>query len=252
MKNHWDGMKAEWTLFKQLMRGDTGIGWDATKNTIMADDDWWKRKIKEDVRYRKFRNKDLSLIWFRYDALFSDIVATGGRARASNQSQFFESEVDCDEERQNGIDNDDMEHFINTNNEGGDESDDPEEMNSSMFPKQSVKRPNSTDGIGTSNQVEKSKTKSTAASMKEDMQSLLELMSNKSTATSHAVDDPTIDKCMDFLANIPNIFERGEMYNYFVNMFLKKDIRQVFLKMPTDEVRKSWMEYNYELYLKKV
>jgi len=46
MKNHWDGMKAEWTLFKQLMRGDTGIGWDATKNTIMADDDWWKRKIK--------------------------------------------------------------------------------------------------------------------------------------------------------------------------------------------------------------
>ena len=42
--------------------------------------------------------------------------------------------------------------------------------------------------------------------MKEDMQSLLELMSNKSTATSHAVDDPTIDKCMDFLANIPNIF----------------------------------------------
>ena len=88
--------------------------------------------------------------------------------------------------------------------------------------------------------------------MKEDMQSLLELMSNKSAATSHAVDDPTIDKCMDFLTNIPNIFERGEMYNYFVNMFLKKDIRQVFLKMPTDEVRKSWMEYNYKLYLKKV
>ena len=39
MKNHWDDMKAEWTLFKQLMRGVTGIGWDATKNTIMADDD---------------------------------------------------------------------------------------------------------------------------------------------------------------------------------------------------------------------
>ena len=34
-----------------------------------------------------------------------------------------------------------MEHFINTNNEGGDESDDPEDMNSSMFPKPSIKRP---------------------------------------------------------------------------------------------------------------
>ena len=48
-----------------------------------------------------------------------------------------------------------MEHFINTNNEGGDESDDPQDMNSTMFPKPSLKRPNSTDGIETSNQVGK-------------------------------------------------------------------------------------------------
>ncbi|KAH0668097.1 hypothetical protein KY285_029303 [Solanum tuberosum] len=176
------------------MRGDTCIGWDASKITIMADDIWWKRKIKEDVRYRKFRNKDLSLIWFRYDALFSDIAATGERERASNPSQFFEIE--------------------------GDKSDDPQDMDSTMFLKPSLKRPHSTDGIETSNQVKKN--------------------------------DPTIDKNMNFLANIPGIFERGEMYNYFVNMFLKKDIRQVFLKMPTDEARKSWMEYNYQLYLKKV
>ncbi|KAH0682932.1 hypothetical protein KY290_021524 [Solanum tuberosum] len=32
---------------------------------------------------------------------------------------------------------------------------------------------------------------------------------------------------------------RGKMYNYFVNIFLKKDIRQVFLKMPTDELLES-------------
>ena len=56
--------------------------------------------------------------------------------------------------------------------------------------------------------MKKSKTKSTAASMKEDMQSLLELMSNKSIVTSHVVDDPTIDKCMDFLAIFP-IFLKG-------------------------------------------
>ena len=57
--------------------------------------------------------------------------------------------------------NDDIEHFFNTNNEGDDEGDDPYDMNSTMFPKSSLKRPNSTDGIETSNQGEKSKTKST-------------------------------------------------------------------------------------------
>ncbi|XP_060209257.1 L10-interacting MYB domain-containing protein-like [Lycium barbarum] len=46
MKNHWYNMKAEWTLFKQMIRGETDLGWDATKNTIIADDDWWKRKMR--------------------------------------------------------------------------------------------------------------------------------------------------------------------------------------------------------------
>ncbi|KAK6773998.1 hypothetical protein RDI58_029237 [Solanum bulbocastanum] len=142
--------------------------------------------------------------------------------------------------------------MVRSTDEGVDGSDDPQDMDSTMFPMPSIKRQISTDGIETSNQVKKSKTKSAAASMKEDMHSLVKLMSNKSTTTSHAVDDPTIDKCMDFLASILEIFERGEMYNYFVNIFLKKDIRQVFLKMPTNEARKSWMEYNYQLYLKKV
>jgi len=96
--------------------------------------------LREDVRYRKFRNKDLLLIWFRYDALFSDIVAMGERARASNQPQFFETGVNFDEERINDIDNDSREHFINTNDEGGDESDDPQDMDSTMFPKPSLKR----------------------------------------------------------------------------------------------------------------
>ena len=52
--------------------------------------------------------------------------------------------------------------------------------------------------------------------MKEDINSLIKLMSNKSTTRSHVVDVPTINKCMDFLADIFGIFERDEMYNYFV------------------------------------
>ncbi|KAF3624026.1 hypothetical protein FXO38_30460, partial [Capsicum annuum] len=77
LKNKWDNMKQDWAFYNQLMRENTGLGWDATKNTIIADDDWWNQKIKVDHRYRRFRNMVLSLIRYRYDALFSDIVATG-------------------------------------------------------------------------------------------------------------------------------------------------------------------------------
>ncbi|KAK6937889.1 hypothetical protein RJ641_031397 [Dillenia turbinata] len=41
---------------------------------------------EQDNRYKKFRNKDLSLFWYRYDAIFSDIVAIGHRARALGQT----------------------------------------------------------------------------------------------------------------------------------------------------------------------
>nr|XP_016481342.1 PREDICTED: uncharacterized protein LOC107802373 [Nicotiana tabacum] len=159
IKNHWEYMKGEWTLFKQLMRGETCLGCDAMKNTITADDDWWERKIKENTKYKKFRNKDLSLIWFRYDALFADVVATGERARATNQEQSSGIGLNLDEEGINVIDDCDKEHFIHLNDEMGDASDDLQNINSVIFPEPSLKRQKSTDGVSTSSQVRKSKKK---------------------------------------------------------------------------------------------
>ncbi|XP_052177581.1 L10-interacting MYB domain-containing protein-like [Diospyros lotus] len=51
LKNHWDSMKKEWTLFKQMMRGKSGLGWDESKKTIAAENAWWEQKIKhtEDI-----------------------------------------------------------------------------------------------------------------------------------------------------------------------------------------------------------
>ncbi|KAM3373660.1 hypothetical protein P3S68_012374 [Capsicum galapagoense] len=224
------------------MRENTGLGWDATKDTIIADNDWWKQKIKVrlshysiflcyfshyliylssfffflfqmDHRYRRFRNMDLSFIRYRYDALFSDIVATGERAHAANEEQISETEVHLDKEKLNDFD---KEHFINLNNE---ESHDPNDMNSPMFFKPSLKREFSTDDIGTSNRVKKSKTKSA----REELHSLVELMSSKSADTSHAVEDPTIDKCMEFLESWPEIDIPFETYNY--GKFVSKERR---------------------------
>lgn len=96
-----------------------------------------------------------------------------------------------------------------------------------------------------------SKTKHHVASIKEDIHSLKEFMSNKRTATSPAVDEPTIDKCFAILENITDIPPGSEIYNYTVNMFTKKEVRQMFCRLPTDEARKSWLEYNYRLFHKQ-
>ncbi|KAF3682891.1 hypothetical protein FXO38_01077 [Capsicum annuum] len=105
-----------------------------------------------DHRYRRFRDGDLFLICYRYDALFSDIVVTGERARVANQEQIFGIEVDLDKEKTNNADDFDKEHFINLNDEG---SDDLHDMDSFMFLKPLLKRQLLTDDIGTSSRVKK-------------------------------------------------------------------------------------------------
>ncbi|KAK6927852.1 Myb/SANT-like domain [Dillenia turbinata] len=86
MKNHWNTMKSEWKLFKSLTHEETGLGFDAKRNTIAVDDEWWEKKITQYNRYKKFRNKDLSLFLYQYDTIFSVILALRHRARAPNQT----------------------------------------------------------------------------------------------------------------------------------------------------------------------
>ncbi|PHU09882.1 hypothetical protein BC332_21742 [Capsicum chinense] len=120
-----------------------------------------------DHRYKRFRDGDLFLICYRYDALFSNIVVTGERARVANQEQIFGIEVDLDKEKTNNVDDFDKEHFINLNDEG---SDDLHDMDSFMFLKPLLKRQLLTDDIGTSSRVKKSKTKSS----REELHSIVE------------------------------------------------------------------------------
>ncbi|MCE3051665.1 hypothetical protein HAX54_050471 [Datura stramonium] len=82
----------------------------------------------------------------------------------------------------------------------------------------------------------------------DDLQNVDSTYVKKKHSTSPSVDDPTIDKCMYILANIP---EGSGIYNYTMNMFLKKGICQVFL-MTTDAARKTWLKYNYQLHVKKM
>ncbi|KAK8957017.1 hypothetical protein KSP39_PZI001206 [Platanthera zijinensis] len=46
LKNKWDHLKKEWKLWMELKRGETGLGWNASRKTIDASDEWWDERIK--------------------------------------------------------------------------------------------------------------------------------------------------------------------------------------------------------------
>lgn len=46
LKNKWDQLKKEWKQWKQLLKNETGIGWDPWRRTVDAADEWWRDKLK--------------------------------------------------------------------------------------------------------------------------------------------------------------------------------------------------------------
>jgi len=46
MKNKWYNLKEEWKIWMSLLYNETGLGWDLTKKTIDASDEWWESKIQ--------------------------------------------------------------------------------------------------------------------------------------------------------------------------------------------------------------
>jgi hypothetical protein len=42
-KNKWDKLKEDFMAWKKLLMRQTGTGWCPIKETIVMDDDWWKK-----------------------------------------------------------------------------------------------------------------------------------------------------------------------------------------------------------------
>nr|XP_033510943.1 uncharacterized protein LOC117275744 [Nicotiana tomentosiformis] len=119
-------------------------------------------------------------------------------------------------------------------------------MDSITFPEPSLRKRKSIDGSGSSSQVKKRKTKNNSLSLKEEIHSLIEFISNNNTSKSS---EPTIEKCMHILENIPGILEGSDIFNCDVNLLTQKEMQHAFLKLSTDEARKSWLELRKSVFL---
>ncbi|KAK8936682.1 hypothetical protein KSP39_PZI012756 [Platanthera zijinensis] len=78
LKNKWDQLKRDWKLWRDLKRGETGLGWNPIKKTIDASDEWWKERIEMLSAAKKFRFTEIAPdLEEKLDRMFSHVVATG-------------------------------------------------------------------------------------------------------------------------------------------------------------------------------
>jgi hypothetical protein len=46
LKNKWDNLKKEYTIFMELKIAATGLGWDDAKQTVDCSDTWWNEHLE--------------------------------------------------------------------------------------------------------------------------------------------------------------------------------------------------------------
>ncbi|CAA3033760.1 Hypothetical predicted protein [Olea europaea subsp. europaea] len=72
LKNHWKQMLLDHKMLFELLRC-TCVEYDRSSgNRVVADDEWWERKIMENPKNEGFKNKDMGEICDRYSRLFRD------------------------------------------------------------------------------------------------------------------------------------------------------------------------------------
>ena len=46
LKNRWDRLRQEWGWWKDLIKGETGLGRNVDTGAIEQSDEWWKNKLE--------------------------------------------------------------------------------------------------------------------------------------------------------------------------------------------------------------
>jgi hypothetical protein len=55
IKNKWDRLKNDWSIWQKLLQNQTGTGWDNTRGVINMDNEWWKKmKVVSIVLFTNF------------------------------------------------------------------------------------------------------------------------------------------------------------------------------------------------------
>ncbi|XP_038688116.1 uncharacterized protein LOC119987305 isoform X2 [Tripterygium wilfordii] len=105
LKNRWDALRKDWTLWTKMMSKDTGIGWNPELGTVDATNEWWEERFKENKEYAKFRKHGFKFKQ-ELEFCFAGTYATGAYRRAPSSRVVQTQNTSVRIENQNQEDSD--------------------------------------------------------------------------------------------------------------------------------------------------
>ncbi|KAL7174556.1 hypothetical protein ACSBR2_033740 [Camellia fascicularis] len=224
LKNRWDTLKNEWGLWKNLLRGETGLGLDPLTRAIIASDDWWNLKLQRYHDAAKFREKPLTLA-DDMDILFSDVFATGEWAYTPSSGVFLDTKGS---HTPLGEDTDTKIHPSKLSNQCRRQKEGP------------------------SKKQKGNKKQSTAGELSKTLNRIVDAVeaSSSNGTQNAAMQNPyTITECLAKISTISGVSEDDDLLVWAARLFMKPSLCESFMALPNDVLRLKFI--NLEIALEK-
>ncbi|PAN48426.1 hypothetical protein PAHAL_9G381300 [Panicum hallii] len=234
IKNKWDRLKNDWSIWQKLLRNQTGTGWDNTRGVINMDNEWWK-KMKVDVPGSgKFKKKALQNEDFLRE-MFGDISndETDHWNPMSDNPVIPESQKDT--ENIDGAGEEEEEDNVFHDWSYREEED--EEVQE-VSPANGNKKRRARVVL----EVPKKQKSSTALLIQEQITKIAD--SAESFTSKKQAEVVSIKEVMDVVLDCGAQYGSNE-HDIATQLFVKKEQREMFLTLPTREIRLSWLTRRY-------
>ncbi|XP_072148930.1 L10-interacting MYB domain-containing protein [Setaria viridis] len=226
IKNKRDKLKEDFKAWKKLMLRQTGTGWDPIRKTIAMDDEWWKKARAEIPGCGKFKKKGLE----NEDELakcFADITTIGidhWSPHVVNVEATENVDVTQDEATNFEPEGDD---FIPETQE--------EDIGISPSPASGKRLARPVDRSG-------KKAKSGNAFLIQEAVTSMASSANEYISMRHG--KYSIEEVMEVVIACGAGYDSNEHY-MASELFVKKEQREMFMTLPTNEIRFNWLRRKY-------
>ncbi|XP_022681842.1 zinc finger CCCH domain-containing protein 43-like [Setaria italica] len=235
LKNKWDKLKTKLSAWNRLMKRQTGTGWDRTKGVIDMDDEWWRKARKDIPGCGGFRTKPLQNV-DDLTIMFGDIIndetnhwnpMTSNPIIPQNDDTPIEVDLDVGENLDGG--GDDIHVYPTEEDNGGVAVNDIEEVSPSIG---NAKRRSRVV-------IDKGKKAKTGTALV-IQEKLSEIAEQAKAFTSRKVGEVTVEQVMDLVLDCGAGYDTDEHF-IATEFFVKKDQRDMFMTLPTKDIRFGWL-----------
>lgn len=230
LKNHWDCTRKSWKIWCQVI-GAPVMKWDATSRTFGATDEDWKNYLKENHRAAPFRRKQLPHA-DKLATIFKGLIEPGKAYFRSYRRRVLDHHSESPQ-----LHDPTPLSTLYTNepvsgSEGGADEDDNDDDDEQPTPQH--RRFNS---VGF------------AESRLQDVEIVTpgchrlktELMKESPVSASVRQYEYTIGECIECLDSMEEVEEGSDLYLFALDLFVKKEYREIFLLLKNSSLRMSWL-----------